>query len=88
MVSIKFKKYFKGQTVGIVTKSIRGTQHTSEGNFTGNHVTEGIYVDDDKYFLFLANNEGAIIDAVHKKDIVRVFIPPEDIELPAGSNLN
>jgi hypothetical protein len=76
--SAKIKKYFKGCFVGIVTKSIRGTQSNREGSFSGNHVVEGIYADEDKYFIFLANSAGYVIDSIHKKDIVRIFIPQEE----------
>lgn len=86
MASEKIKKYFKGKLVGVVTKSIRGTQVSNTESFSGNHVIEGLYKDEDKYFLFLADKAGNMVDAVHKKDIVRIFIV--DFENTNNSELN
>jgi hypothetical protein len=73
-MSMKLRKYFHGQTISVITKSIRGTQEVDGSLITGNHIIEGVYLDEDKTFLFLADSEGSVLDAVVKKDIVRVFI--------------
>jgi hypothetical protein len=74
MSSVKLRKFFIGKAIGIISKSIRGTQKSNGDLFTGNHVIDGIYADEDKYFIFLADNSGDIVDAISKKDIVRIFI--------------
>lgn len=89
MSSPKLKKYFKGKMVGVITRSIRGTQKTGGDVFTGNHVIEGIYADEDMDYIYLANHEGSMVEALYKKDVVRVFIPNEleDVgEVPENFN--
>jgi hypothetical protein len=75
MISKKVKKYFKGRNVGVITKTIRGTSSNGTESFTGNQVFEGVWADDDRCFIFLANPQMVIIDAIHKRDITRIFIP-------------
>lgn len=89
MKSNKLKKYFIGQFVSVITKSIKGTQKSGRDVFTGNHVIDGIYVDEDDTYIFLADNNGEIVDALCKKEIVRVFInnPLDDgSEIPENFN--
>lgn len=89
MKSNKLKKYFIGQYISIITRSIRGTQKSGRDLFTGNHVIDGLYVDEDEDYIFLANDDGEIVDALSKKDIVRIFInnPLDDgSEIPGSFN--
>lgn len=88
-MSTKFKKYFKGLQISVVMKSIKGTQEIDGSVFSGNHIVDGEYVDDDSNFLFLADSTGNVVEALLKKDIVRVFInnPLNDGSLPPD-NIN
>lgn len=74
MISKKLKKYFDGKRVSVITRSIRGTQELDGSVFTGNHVIEGYYIDEDQYYLFLCNEDGEVLEALVKRDIVRIFI--------------
>jgi len=79
MISKKIKEYFKGMQVNILSRSIKGTMQNEGGVFSGNQIMSGIWVDDDRCFIFLADSSGQVIDAVHKKDIVRIFLSSDDM---------
>jgi len=89
MKSNKLKKYFIGKYISIITRSIKGTQKSGGDLFTGNHVIDGIYIDEDNDYIFLSDGDGEVVDALSKKDIVRVFInnPLDDgSEIPGNFN--
>lgn len=89
MKSVKLKKYFIGKYISLITRSIRGTQKSHGDVFTGNHVIEGLYVDEDQEYIFLGDGDGDVVDAISKRDIVRVFInnPLDDgSEIPGSFN--
>jgi hypothetical protein len=88
-MSTKLKSYFKGEHVSVLIKSMRATQEVEGSLYTGPVVIDGIYIDEDSTFLFLADSNNDITEAIAKKDITRIFInnPLNDGSLPPD-NIN
>ncbi len=74
------KKYpifetFGEQYVNVITKSIKGSQYTSNGKRnTGNLLMQGLVMKEDDEFLYLSDDGIDVTDMIKKTDIVRVFL--------------
>lgn len=77
----KLFKIFQGRFVGVITKSIRGSQMIEEGMVAeGNVVIEGYLLDEDEQYFYFGKDEDRIDDSIVKVDVVRIYETKSEID--------
>ena len=95
-MNYKLFNLFGGQYVHILTRSLRGTEVRGNQKFTGPLAVTGFLVDEDDFYIYLGQDEKEVTDAVAKDDIVRLYVPIEelidqvfgDVEKPPQDDMN
>lgn len=79
MNSNKLFSIFVGSYIHVITKSLKGTQHFNGGKAVGPIIIDGFLLDEDDMFYYLGETPEEVTDAILKEEVVRVYLPLEDM---------
>lgn len=79
---------FVGSFIHIVTASLKGSESSGGRKIIGPVIITGFMLDEDEEYFYLGQSPDEITDAVKRSEVVRIYVPLEEMMEAAFGDIN